>query len=132
MELFKIKFNSFKSALNTLSMIIDKEETDILRDASIQRFEYSFELAWKTMKYYLKISHGIVANSPKSVFRESYQVDLIDEKLTQILLLMTEARNETVHLYNSEQARKIYNSIKNEFFPALVELIEKIKNGINE
>ncbi len=44
MEIFRLKLKDYKRAFNTLAEIIKEKEGDIIRDATIQRFEYSFEL----------------------------------------------------------------------------------------
>ena len=43
----------------------------IIRDATIQRFEYTFEALWKFLKEYLKEKEGIVSNSPKACFKNN-------------------------------------------------------------
>ena len=40
----------FKKAVNSLKQALDLEKNDIVRDATIQRFEFSVELAWKSAK----------------------------------------------------------------------------------
>ncbi|MEW5766292.1 MAG: nucleotidyltransferase substrate binding protein [bacterium] len=54
----------------------------IVRDAAIQRFEYTFEAIWKFLKEYLKQEEGIMCNSPKSCFREAFSLGLLTEEET--------------------------------------------------
>jgi nucleotidyltransferase substrate binding protein (TIGR01987 family) len=126
MEIFKLKLKDYKKALKTLSEIISEKENDIIRDATIQRFEYTFELAWKTLKQFLKESHGIIANSPKAVFREGFKIGLFDEKVTQLFLEMTDDRNETVHLYDENRINNIFANIKTKYYKILHELARKL------
>ncbi|MBE0525173.1 MAG: nucleotidyltransferase substrate binding protein [Methanosarcinales archaeon] len=84
----------------------------ILLDAAIQRFEYSFEVFWKFTKEYLRVKEGIVCNSPKSCFKESFKVNLITEEETVLALEMTDDRNMTAHTYHEEVAEEIYGRIK--------------------
>lgn len=42
----------FEKALRRLEEALDKPESAIVRDASIQRFEFTFELAWKAIQTY--------------------------------------------------------------------------------
>lgn len=53
-------------ALRTLAEILEEPPTKIVRDATIQRFENSFEACWKALKAYLDETEVIVCNSPKS------------------------------------------------------------------
>jgi nucleotidyltransferase substrate binding protein (TIGR01987 family) len=42
----------------------------------IQCFEYSFELAWKTIKDYLEAA-GFTVNSPRTAIQTAFQMQLI-------------------------------------------------------
>ena len=63
-------------ALVTLEEILKEPSGTIVRDASIQRFEYTFETVWKLLKGYLFQHHGIDAGSPKACFREAFKSGL--------------------------------------------------------
>lgn len=78
-------------------------------DGTIQRFEFCFELSWKTLKIYLE-EDGILCNSPKSCLKEAYTAQIIFDEAGWLELL--EARNLTVHVYDQKMAEKIYSSIK--------------------
>jgi len=84
----------------------------IIRDAAIQRFEYTFEAFWKYKKDYLRVKEGIVCNSPKSCFRELFSVGVITEDETVKLLEMTDDRNMTPHTYKEKVAQIIYGKLK--------------------
>lgn len=58
-------------ALSTLDEVLDMPYTVIIRDASIQRFEYTFEIAWKLFKKVAKVD-GIEVNSPRQALRAAY------------------------------------------------------------
>lgn len=55
--------------IDVVDMEISIEENDIALDAAIQRFEFSFELFWKTLKTVLIEVGGIQINSPKQVLK---------------------------------------------------------------
>jgi nucleotidyltransferase substrate binding protein (TIGR01987 family) len=84
----------------------------IVRDAAIQRFEYTFEACWKFIKEYLKTKEGIISNSPKSCFREVFTVGIIKEDEAIKLLEMTDDRNMTSHTYKEEVAEIIYGKLE--------------------
>ena len=97
---------SFEKALLQLSDALEESESPIVRDACLQRFEFSYELLWKTLKVFLEEIHGVRAVSPRQVFKEAFALSIIDEELT--FVEMIESRNTLAHTYNEEQATKIY------------------------
>ena len=96
-------------------------ENDMIRDGLIQRFEFTFELAWKTSKEYL-IDRGFSNDIyfPKQVLRMAYENYMIDEE--QIWLKMLESRNMSSHIYDDRVAAAIAKDITESFFPALKKL----------
>ncbi|HBV58361.1 MAG TPA: nucleotidyltransferase [Candidatus Magasanikbacteria bacterium] len=111
-------------ALSRLKEALSLPKSDIVRDSAIQRFEFTLDLAWKTVKTYLEDKKGVICASPKECFREAYRqgIMLYDDEWIKLVDL----RNETVHTYNEETAQKIYNEL-----PATIryfeELVEKLK-----
>jgi len=97
---------SLEKALLQLSDALEESESPIVRDACLQRFEFCYELLWKTLKVFLEDIHGVRAVSPRQVFKEAFALSIIDEELT--FVEMIESRNTLSHTYNEEQATKIY------------------------
>ncbi|HNR94988.1 MAG TPA: nucleotidyltransferase substrate binding protein [Kiritimatiellia bacterium] len=87
----------------------DPAENDVVVDGTIQRFEFTFELAWKLMKAALE-HQGIVVQSPRAAIKEAFKVGLIADGDGWIDML--EDRNRTTHLYDEEQCRQVYGKIK--------------------
>jgi nucleotidyltransferase substrate binding protein (TIGR01987 family) len=112
MEKLKLTAEDTGKALKTLKEIIYMPYSVVVRDAAIQRFEYSFEIFWKFLREYLRVKEGIVCNSPKSCFREAFSVELSTEEETMKALEMTDDRNLTSHTYHEEVAEEIYARIK--------------------
>ena len=83
----------------------------IVRDAAIQRFEYTFEAVWKAAQRHLEIVEGVEAGSPKGVFRACLEAGILTASQTQQALGMTDDRNLTAHTYNEQVAVRIYNRI---------------------
>jgi nucleotidyltransferase substrate binding protein (TIGR01987 family) len=111
MENLKERLGSCQRALATLDEAINMPFSVIVRDASIQRFEYSFESLWKLLKVYLAQHEGILCNSPKSCFREALQVGLLSVEETETCLVMTDDRNLTSHTYIEAVAEAIYRKL---------------------
>jgi len=101
-----------EKALKTLKQICNEPYSLIVRDAAIQRFEYTFETFWKLLRDYLRESEGIRCNSPKSCFREALSAGVITEDQTMACLEMTDHRNLTSHTYIEELAEQIYKKIE--------------------
>jgi nucleotidyltransferase substrate binding protein (TIGR01987 family) len=98
-------------ALDALHNILEEPYSVIIRDAAIQRFEFTFEAVWKYGREYLKVQEGIVCNSPKSCFRELFPLGYLSEEETLRLLEMTDDRNLTSHTYKEEVSQLIFNKL---------------------
>jgi nucleotidyltransferase substrate binding protein (TIGR01987 family) len=112
MERVKRRVEEAEKALRTLREISHESYSVIVRDAAIQRFEYTFETFWKLLREYLREAEGIRCNSPKSCFREALSTGLINGEQTMTCLEMTDDRNLTSHTYIEEVAEQIYRRIE--------------------
>ena len=102
-----------RRALGTLEELSREPFSKIVRDAAIQRFEYTFEAVWKAAQRYLDLMEGFEVGSPKTVFRTCLDAGLLDAAATRQALSMTDDRNLTAHTYNEELAVQIYSRIPN-------------------
>lgn len=129
MERLKLKYQDACKALVTFKSIMVENYSIIVRDAAIQRFEYTFEALWKFLKEYLKEKEGLVVTTPKSVFRSLFSLKFLSEEETVLFLEMTDQRNETVHTYKEEVANSIYQKARD--YPALIEqLMQRFEGKI--
>jgi len=112
MDTLKLRIEYAEKALRTLKAITEEPFSVIVRDAAIQRFEYTSEVFWKVVKGYLDIQEGIICNSPKSCFKEAFKVGLLSEEETVKILEMVDDRNLTSHTYHEDVAEEIYRKIK--------------------
>lgn len=97
-------------ALATLDELAHQPSSDIVRDASIQRFEYTFEATWKAAQAVLLDRFGIELASPKPVVRASLENGLLTEE-ARTGLAMVDHRNLTAYTYNEELANEIFAQI---------------------
>ncbi|HCS78741.1 TPA: nucleotidyltransferase [Patescibacteria group bacterium] len=118
-------FTQLELATERLIEAIALPETQIHRDATIQRFEFTFELAWKLMHAILA-DNGIEVYGPKNTFREAARLQLIDN--VEIWFTFLEARNLTTHTYKEDNAKYVYRKAK-EFSQLLPEFIEKARSS---
>jgi len=110
-----LKKEQAQRALTSLEELVskysEKKDDVILRDALIQRFEYSTEAFWKYLKAYLQTEHNLSANSPREVIRTGLFAKLYSEEISQELLQMLDDRNLTSHTYVEELAESIAHRI---------------------
>lgn len=126
MEKASLQLEDLKKALKKLKEALELPDNEINRDATIQRFEFTFELAWKLMQNIAQENSPNVYG-PKNAIREAAQLGLITdpEKWFEYL----KKRNLASHTYNEEQAKEVYMSTK--YFVSDVDiLIEKAKDKI--
>ncbi|OIO17257.1 nucleotidyltransferase [Candidatus Kuenenbacteria bacterium CG11_big_fil_rev_8_21_14_0_20_37_9] len=122
-NVLKIKKQELSQALRTLKEVLRKKnQNEIIRDAVIKRFEYTFESAWKTVKLFLRQAHGIDVFSPKDCWRELRKNTPFTDEETVLLLKMADDRNEIIHTYREEFAEELYGKIKVDYY----KLLEKI------
>ena len=122
MKRFEERKQDFINATNRLKEALNEEENEITIDGTLHRYEFTFELAWKTLKDYLEYL-GITLNtgSPREIIKESFAHQLIEDG--EIWIKMMLARNELTHLYDNENSREIYKNIKEEYILELEKLV---------
>lgn len=111
MDRLKQRLEIASRALSTLEQLDGHEPGKILRDASIQRFEYSFEATWKAAQAVLLDRFGVQAGSPKPIIRASFANGLFTEDETRLALAMVDHRNLTSHTYNESLADEIFAAL---------------------
>lgn len=129
MERLRLKYQDAFHALKTLEDILKEPFSMIVRDATIQRFEYTFEALWKFLKEYLREREGIVSNSPKACFKEIFSLGFLTEEETVRCLEMTDRRNDTSHTYKEEVAKIIYSKIKG-YYTLMKNLLDQFEGKI--
>jgi len=115
-----LKINSFERVLDRLIEAVEQAKDELDKDGVIQRFEFTFELLWKTLKSILEYN-GIECYSPRNCIKEAFKSNLIDDN--EIILDMLEDRNLSSHIYDQKTSEEIFNRIKNVY----VEYLKKLK-----
>jgi nucleotidyltransferase substrate binding protein (TIGR01987 family) len=122
-------FEQFKEAFGRLKEAIDIEgESDIKRDAVIKRFEFTYELLWKTYKKLARLEK-LDYFSPKACFQFAFKSGWIENE--ELFLEIIDARNKTSHVYSEEEARRIYDFIKEKVIDAFDVAREKLEGVIS-
>lgn len=91
------------------AVAVSPEQNALVVDASIQRFEFTIELFWKTIKRLLREHEEIDAPSPKRSFVEAFRLGWIGDE--QAWLGMLKDRNLTSHVYKEEEILAIYKHL---------------------
>ncbi|MBI3535217.1 MAG: nucleotidyltransferase substrate binding protein [Deltaproteobacteria bacterium] len=84
----------------------DPKDNELFIDGSIQRFEFCFELCWKTIKRFLE-NEGLLPKTPRDVFKEAFKLGWLREG-DEFWSDMIDDRNSTVHTYNKTLAQELY------------------------
>ena len=123
------RFEYYVKALNKLKEAMLENPTDIVIDGTLQRYEFTFELAWKTMKDYLEYN-GYSDNiaSPRAIIQLAYQAKII--KNGDIWINMMLDRNVLSHLYDEEKSREIYDNIKKSYLDEFEKLKVFFENNV--
>ncbi len=118
----KVKLDDLKSALDRLKEGVNEVKNDLDQDGVIQRFEFTFELVWKSIQEYAKLS-GLEVVSPRDAFRVAGDLKLIDDPEKWFTFLKD--RNQSTHLYDESKAQEIFSHIP-DFIKEVDSLISKM------
>ena len=123
MSLNKAKelYLDYQNSLDRLaeSLSEDLSISSTILDGTIQRFEFTFELAWKLMKEVLE-DRGVSINSPKMAIKYAFKEQFFEDGDGWIKML--DDRNLTSHTYKQDLAKEIYQRVKNKHYVLLKEL----------
>jgi nucleotidyltransferase substrate binding protein (TIGR01987 family) len=101
-----------KLASSRLTESVENAEDELDRDGVIKRFEFTFELFWKTIKALL-VYEGFECAGPRSCIKEGARRGFLTDG--EIILDMLEDRNKTSHIYDETTAQDIFKNIKEKY-----------------
>ena len=122
---WKQRFQNFDRAFVLLRGALEETASfnQLEQEGLIQRFEYTFELAWKTMKdYLLENGTAFLEITPRSVIREAFSAGLIKDG--QLFVNMMLDRNLMSHCYDFAKFSEVIDRTKTVYLPALSDLHE--------
>jgi nucleotidyltransferase substrate binding protein (TIGR01987 family) len=128
------RLENFERAITLLKGAFEKnpaEMSDLEKEGVVQRFEYTFELAWKTLKDYLVYS-GVVFDpiTPRSVIKQAFAAKIIKDG--QIWINMLEQRNLMSHTYDSASFDAAFSRIHTSYLDALEQVFTWLKKAALE
>ena len=99
MKRFEERKQDLAKATERLKEALCEKETELAIDGTLHRFEFTFELAWKTMKDFMEYN-GIIdsTGSPREVLKMAFQSGIIEDGDTWINMMLS--RNSLSHLYD--------------------------------
>jgi nucleotidyltransferase substrate binding protein (TIGR01987 family) len=116
------RFENYCKALSQLNEAIkimnEKQLSNLEKQGVIQSFEYTHELAWKTLKDFLTSRGTVDLFGSRDVIRESFQLGLIENG--EMWMEMIKSRNLTSHTYNEVTADEIISLIHDQYFNEFV------------
>ena len=121
---FRSLVDTYERAVGRQSEALDQPQNPFLRDSAIQRFEFTFEFAWKVLKEFLSLQ-GLEARSSRAAIRGVFEVGLIPEDDRWLGLL--ELRNLASHTYDEILADRLYAE-----FPGALRLFRTLLLRIRE
>lgn len=120
---WKQRFQNFDKAFKRLTdaiQIIRNDPDNVLLQAGlIQTYEFTFELAWKTLKDYLEME-GFTVPSLRATLRQAFQCGYIQQG--DVWLKALNDRNLTAHTYDDEVAKEVIADIQQTYYFLLKDL----------
>ncbi len=123
------RLEDFEQAAKRLKEALTQTKfTELEQDGAIQRFEFTFELAWKTLKDYLENQGFTDISSPKKAIQKAFENNLIQKG--DLWIAMQEDRNKMSHMYDQSTSKTIFNHIKKDYSKELNTLVSTLKKEI--
>lgn len=128
---WKQRFNNFERAYDRLKQALYQPALNELeKNGLIQRFEFTIELLWNTLKDYLEEEAVDFKPTPKETIRKAFQLNLIED--AQILIDALTLRNELSHDYDNNLFDEAELRIRNQIAPVIEKIYQWFKSKANE
>lgn len=125
--------NAHKRLGDVLKIFVENENDDIVRDSVIQRFEFTYSIALKTLKKYFEgvafVMEDVQQMTFNQVIRVANKLDLLHFELDK-WTEFRQMRNITSHTYDEEVARKVVAVIP-DFCEEVGYLLKQLRSKIN-
>lgn len=117
--------DQFSRAVTRLAEVAELDEDDVVRDALIQRFEFSYELARKTLFHCLRDQGEQVQDMARPILQAAFRAGLLND--ADLWDRIKDERNETSHTYNEAKAIEVAAFVREEALPAMQRLEQNLK-----
>ncbi len=129
---WKQRFDNFQKALKLLNEACERGVHSLSRleqEGVTQRFEYTSELAWKTIKDFLLFKGVNVRPFPRDVIKQAFATEIITDG--NLWIIMLEERNKLTHRYDEAMLDKWLEELDGKYRPALNALQAYLKKEIS-
>ena len=127
MDRLEQKKEDFYNALDRLKEALQEEPTEVVIDGVLHRFEFTFELAWKLLKYYMEYLGLVeITGSPRETIQNGFKQQIIESGEDWIEMMIS--RNNLSHIYDEKTSREIYSKIKDKYITLFENLKQKMIN----
>ncbi|HOJ86453.1 MAG TPA: HI0074 family nucleotidyltransferase substrate-binding subunit [Elusimicrobiales bacterium] len=123
-----IAIERLKKVFQKLKEATIKAKDDLDRDGVIQRFEFTTELLWKTLKIVLEYQSIDASQGPKYVVKQAFKFGYIPDD--EIILDILNDRNQTSHIYEEKTAEEIYTRISKIYVSKIEEIINHLESKV--
>jgi nucleotidyltransferase substrate binding protein (TIGR01987 family) len=123
-EFTPLNLDPLVKAVDSLRDALAQAKNPYTRDATIQRFEYTFELAWKMLRRHLATEALLEPFNIKEVFRQAGRQGIIAN--VEAWFAYLKGRNLTSHTYNEKTAEETYELAAN-FLPDAQALLDELR-----
>lgn len=121
---WKQRYQNFDRAIVLLREALDNGPdalNALEREGVVQRFEYSFELAWKTLKDYMEHAGFVFTTiTPRQVIKDGFAAKIITDG--QVWIDMLDHRNLLSHTYDLKKFEEAVIAVYRRYLPALEQL----------
>ncbi|MCY3690932.1 MAG: nucleotidyltransferase substrate binding protein [Chloroflexota bacterium] len=121
------RFRNFSRAYTLLSEALEPEVAELNeleREGAIQRFEYTFQLAWLTLKDRLEYGGVVLTEvTPRNIIQQAFAAKLIDDAEVWIDMLVD--RNLMSHTYDFARFQAVLESVRGRYLPVLSDLYQR-------
>lgn len=128
------RFSNLKKAFSKLEEAVgEKDLNELEQEGLIQRFEYTYELSWKTLQDLLEEKGYVGIKGPAPVLQQAFQDGYIEDG--EAWMKLKKSRENTSHTYNKKVAEEIVDSIINTYyllFKGLIDHLEKEATGFGQ
>lgn len=128
---WKQRFLNFKKAYERLHNGVDQEEySELELQGLIKAFEFTYELAWNTLRDYLIYSGYTDLTGSRDTIKLAFKAGLIENGVEWMEMIQT--RNLTSHTYDEDTAKEVEELIKEKYYLLFKALMEKMSEKYQE
>ena len=128
-----IDLSSLEKAITSLTRAVVRSQASLddseLRDAVIQRFEYTYELCWKMLKRTLEKESPTPAQIDSLSYRDLLRDAAEKGMITDVAawFVYRDHRNLTSHIYDEDKAKVVFKTACN-FLNTATELLRNLQS----